>query len=85
MKTNVKFVQTQNYKKKKKKSFRPSKNKFNNIFDLIQNDLARPIESSFSIIKYFYIILDDFSRFEWVIFLIENKSDTFRNFLIWFK
>jgi len=47
-------------------------------------DLVGPIDESIHNNMYFISILDDFSRFRWVIF-IQNKSDTFEKFYHWTK
>jgi len=59
-----------------------TKNKSKYIFELIYMDLVGPITESIHNNKYFISILDDFSRFGWVIF-IQNKSDTFDHFYKW--
>jgi len=47
-------------------------------------DLVGPITESIYCNKYFFSILDDYSRFGWVHFL-KNKSETFSEFSIWFS
>ena len=66
----------------KKKRYKLSINKINQIFDLIHLDLVGPITPSINNNKYFLSILVDFSRFAWVIFS-ENKTDIFDKFNIW--
>ena len=52
--------------------------------ELVHMDLVGPVEESIHLNRYFLTILDDFSRFGWVIFL-QNKSDVFDKFLPWIK
>ena len=70
--------------KMKKKSFKPSNKRSNKMFDLIHMDLVGPIAPSVNGNKYFLTILDDFSRFGWVLFL-QSKNDTFNHFINWYN
>jgi len=70
--------------KLKNKSYKPSMNKSTHILDLIHIDLVGPVTPSINNNKYFLTILDDFSRFGWVIFT-ENKNDIFNKFIIWYN
>ena len=72
------------YSKLKCFPFKKSHNKSKNIFELIHMDLVGPMSESIHGNKYFLSILDDFSRFGWIIFL-ENKSLTFNKFFLWYK
>ena len=51
-------------------------------FELIHIDLIGPITESIYGNKYVLTILDDFTHYNWVIFM-KNKSDTFINFSNW--
>eukprot|EP00833_Pecoramyces_ruminatium_P003860 jgi/Orpsp1_1/1177892/evm.model.c7180000063232.1 len=46
-------------------------------------DLVGPLPESIHKNKYFFTLLDDYSRFGWVLFL-KSKSDTFSTFHKWF-
>jgi len=63
----------------KKSNFRAS-----NAFELLHVDLVGPIPESIYGNRYFFTVLDDYSRYGWVIFL-KNKSDTFQSFYNWFN
>ena len=52
--------------------------------ELVHMDLVGPVDESIHSNRYFLTILDDHSRFGWVIFL-QNKSDVFDKFLLWTK
>jgi len=69
--------------KLKNKPFHTSPNKSSYNFDLIHLDLIGPITNSKYGSKYILSILDDHSRYAWVIFL-KNKSDTFNAFHQWY-
>jgi len=72
------------HSKLRNKPFHPSPTtNSNHIFELIHMDLVGPITESIYGNKYFLSILDDYSRFGWVLFL-KNKSETFSAFSIWF-
>jgi len=47
-------------------------------------DLVGPVINSINNNKYFLTILDDYSRFSWVIFT-ESKSEVFNKFIIWYN
>jgi len=47
-------------------------------------DLVGPVTTSLNGYKYFLTILDDFSRFGWIIF-ITNKYETFEKFTLWYN
>ena len=47
-------------------------------------DLVRPVTESIHGNRYFLTIIDDFSRYGWVLF-IENKSDVFDKFFQWYN
>jgi len=70
--------------KLKNKSFKPSTNKTKQILELIHLDLVGPVNPSINNNKYFLTILDDYSRYGWVIFT-ENKNDVFNKFIIWYN
>jgi len=53
-------------------------------FDLVHLDLIGPITESIYGNKYVLTILDDYSRYNWVLFM-KNKSDTFDNFIVWYN
>ena len=65
-------------------SYKKTENKSKSIFELIHMDLVGPVDESIHGNKYFLTILDDFSRYGWVLFL-ENKGDTFDKFYNWSK
>eukprot|EP00833_Pecoramyces_ruminatium_P011250 jgi/Orpsp1_1/1185282/evm.model.c7180000093072.1 len=71
------------HSKFKNKPFYPSKNKTKSTFDIIHMDLIGPIPNSIYNNKYILTILDDYSRYGWVIPL-KSKSDTFNCFYNWF-
>ena len=53
--------------------------------ELLHMDLFRPTQvQSINHNRYVFVIVDDFSRFMWTIFL-KHKSDTFENFKIFVK
>ena len=68
--------------KLKNKPFYDAPNKSKTILELIHLDLIGPITESIYGKKYVFTILDDFSWFNWVLFL-ENKSDAFDKFVEW--
>jgi len=68
--------------KLKNKFYKPTTNKTKQILDLIHIDLVGPVTNSINNNKYFLTILDDFSRYGWVIFT-QNKTDVFNKFIIW--
>jgi len=70
--------------KLKNKPFQPSDNKSKFTFELIHMDLVGPIPDSIYGSKYFFTILDDFSRYSWILFL-KNKNETFNLFFNWFN
>jgi len=51
---------------------------------LIHMDLVGPVEESIHLNRYFLTILDDFSRFGWVLFL-QSKADIFDKFSLWIR
>jgi len=53
-------------------------------FELIHMDLVFVPDYSIYGNKYFLSILDDYSRYSWVLF-IKRKSDTFKTFIIWYN
>jgi len=69
--------------KLKNKPFKPSNNKTRSTFDIIHMNLISLIQNSIHEHKYILTILDDYSRYGWVIFL-KSKSDTFNRFQNWF-
>eukprot|EP00833_Pecoramyces_ruminatium_P017030 jgi/Orpsp1_1/1191062/evm.model.d7180000083239.1 len=64
--------------------FYPATNHTNNPFELIHMDLVQAPDYSIYGNKYFLTILDDYSRYSWVLF-IKNKSDVFNKFIIWYN
>jgi len=70
--------------KLKNKPFKNSTNRAKHNFELIHMDLIGPITESLYNNKYILSILDDHSRYGWVLF-ITNKSDTFETFYNWFS
>ena len=61
--------------KQKKLSFSQSFNKANASFDLLHFDIWGPFrQNSIQNHKYFFTIVDDFSRFTWVI-LLKSKGE----------
>lgn len=55
--------------------------KTNSVLQLVHIDLCGPMsEQSLGGNKYFFLLVDDYSRFCWV-YLIKNKSEAFQNFL----
>jgi len=77
--TNHNKCQTCFNSKLKNKPFKPSKKMSSKPFDLIHMDLVVPINKSIYGNKFFLTILDDFSRYGWVLFM-ESKGDTFNKF-----
>ena len=69
--------------KQNNKSFYPSINKSRHIFELLHIDLVGPVLKSIYGNIYFMTILDDFSRFGWVLFF-KSKKDTYISFIKWF-
>ena len=53
----------------KNKPYPKSEHKSQHIFELIHMDLVGPLPDSIYCNKYFFTILDDFSRYGWVLFL----------------
>jgi len=70
--------------KLKNKPYKKSNFRASNAFELLHVDLVGPIPESIYGNRYFFTILDDYSRYGWVIFL-KNKSDTFQSFYTWFN
>jgi len=70
--------------KLKNKPYKLSQNKTKNILDLIHLDLVGPVTPSINNNKYFLTILDDYSRYGWVIFT-ENKNEVFNKFIVWYN
>jgi len=70
--------------KLKNKPFKNSSNRAKHIFELIYMDLIGSITESLYNNKYILSILNDNSRYGWVLF-IKNKSDTFETFYNWFS
>jgi len=66
------------------KPYPKGKNKSQHIFELIHMDLVGPLPDSIHSNKYFFTILDDFSRYGWVLFL-KGKNDTYHAFYNWFR
>jgi len=69
--------------KLRNKPFHDADNKTTHSFELIHADLVGPINHSIYGHKYILTILDDFTRYNWVIFL-NNKGETFNQFSIWY-
>ena len=66
---------------------RPYKRSFNKStcpFELLHLDIVGPVIPSICGNKYFLTILDDYSRYGWVLFLT-NKSETCSNFINWYR
>jgi len=70
--------------KLRNKPYQSTTNNTNHIFELIYMNLVGPIPESIYGNIYFFTILDDFSRYEWVLFL-KSKSETFSTFHNWFN
>ena len=70
--------------KLKNKPFKNSSNRAKHLFELIHMDLIGPITESLYNNKYILSILNDNSRYGWVLF-IKNKSDIFETFYNWFS
>ena len=70
--------------KLKNKPFHDAQNKTKEPLELIHFDLIGPISESIYEKKYVFTILDDFTRFNWVIFL-KDKKETFDKFIEWFN
>jgi len=70
--------------KLKNKPYKKVKNKTSYTFELIHMDLVGPVTTSLNGYRYFLTILDDYSRFGWVIF-ITNKYETFEKFILWYN
>eukprot|EP00833_Pecoramyces_ruminatium_P015872 jgi/Orpsp1_1/1189904/evm.model.d7180000075388.1 len=64
--------------------YHPSKNKTSEIFEVIHMDTVYSADTSIHGNKYFFTILDDYSRYGWV-FFIKNKSEVFSTFIKWYK
>nr|KYP36109.1 Retrovirus-related Pol polyprotein from transposon TNT 1-94 [Cajanus cajan] len=63
------------FAKQKKLSYSPSSSRVSKIFDLIHMDIWGPFsKASIHGHKYFLTILDDFSRYTWVV-LLKSKSE----------
>ena len=63
---------------------RKSNNRAKAPFELIHMDLVGPVVESIHYNKYFLSILDDYTLFGWVLFIL-NKSDVFEKFPFWVK
>ncbi len=74
--------QTCSNSKLRNEPYHSSSNKTPSILDLIHLDLIGPIDESIYGNKYILTIMDDFSRYGWVIFL-PNKYETFNSFHQW--
>jgi len=72
------------HSKLRNKPYQSTTNNTNHIFELIHMDLVGPIPESIYGNKYFFTILDDFSRYGWVLFL-KSKDETFSAFHNWFN
>jgi len=70
--------------KMKNLPFKPVRNKSKRIFELVHIDLVGPITSSIYNNKYFVTIIDDFSRYGWVLF-VPDKSVVFESVRDWYK
>jgi len=70
--------------KLRNKPHKLSINKSKRIFELLHMDLVGPVPKLLYGNYYFFTILDDYSRYGWVLFL-KNKIDTFSSFLLWFN
>ena len=66
------------------KPYPKGKNKSQHIFELIHMNLVGPLPDFIHGNKYFFTILDDFSRYGWIIFL-KGKNDTYPAFYNWFR
>ena len=64
--------------------FKRAVNKTNSIFEQIHMDIMGPINPSIYGNKYILSLMDDYSRYNWVIFL-KDKSETFTKFHNWYK
>ena len=64
--------------------YKPSTNHMTKPFELIHMDLVFVPDYSIYGNKYFLSILDDYSRYSWVLF-IKRKSETFKTFIIWYN
>ncbi len=64
--------------------FPPATNHTKQPFELLHMDLAQAPDYSIYKNKYFLTILDDYTRYSWVIFM-EFKSDTYNKFIIWYN
>ena len=72
--------------KSKLKNFphHPCENKTTEPFELIHMDTVTIKNESLYGNKYFISILDDYTRYGWVLF-IKSKDEVFENFLNWYK
>jgi len=70
--------------KMKNKPYPLSENKSKDVFDLVHIDLVGPIRPSIYNNSYFLTILDDYSRYSWVIF-VKNKLNIHKIFAIWYN
>lgn len=67
------------YAKQKKLPFHISKSRATSRFDLLHMDLCGPFSvNSIHNQKYFLAIVDDFSRFTWIV-LLKRKFETLTN------
>jgi len=62
----------------------PSINHTKEPFELLHMDLVKAPDFSFYNNRYFVTILDDFTRYSWVLF-VKNKSDVYNAFIIWYN
>ena len=69
--------------KLKNKLYNKSEHKSSGLFELLHMDLVGPLPESIYGSHYFFTILDDYSRYGWVLFL-KNTRDTFQLFYKWF-
>ena len=69
--------------KLRNKPFRDSVNQAKEVLELIHFDLVGPIPESLYGNKYIFTILDDYSKFNWVLFL-NNKEIAFNKFEEWY-
>ena len=68
----------------KNKPYSKNINTTKHIFELLHLDLVGPLPESIHGNKYFFTILDDYSRYGWVLFL-KGKDYTFPAFYKWFN
>lgn len=85
LKTNVKLKCPLCAQSKiKNKPYTRNTNTSKHIFELLHLDLVGPLPESIYGNKYFFTILDDYSRYGWVLFL-KGKDQTFSTFYKWFN